>query len=73
MKQPFEAEIAAEVSKALYRVSEASDQLSLGRTKTYELIRRGLIRTVRIDSSVRIPAAAISEFVNALEARPAAP
>ena len=39
------------MSKHLYRVSEVSEQCSLGRTKTYDLINRGVIRAVRVDGA----------------------
>jgi excisionase family DNA binding protein len=57
------------MAKLLYRINEAADACSIGRTKTYELINRGLLRTVRIDGAVRIPAAALEEFVQTIEGR----
>jgi excisionase family DNA binding protein len=55
------------MNKMLYRVNEAAEVCSLGRTKTYELINRGLLRSVRIDGAVRVPLSAIEEFVRELE------
>jgi excisionase family DNA binding protein len=56
------------IMKLLYRVNEAAEACSIGRTKTYELINRGELRAVKIDGAVRIPASAIEEFVHRLEA-----
>jgi excisionase family DNA binding protein len=60
------------MTKYLYRVNEAAEACALGRTKTYELIRRGVLRSVRIDGAVRVPASAIEEFVQQLETDAAA-
>jgi len=51
----------------LYTVPAAARMLGLGRSKTYELIRSGRIRSVRIDGCRRIPRAALEEFVSELE------
>ena len=55
------------MQQVLYRVNEAAAALGLGRTKVYELIGRGSIRSVRIDNAVRVPTSAIEEFVRELE------
>ncbi|WP_289008524.1 helix-turn-helix domain-containing protein [uncultured Thermomonospora sp.] len=51
----------------LYTVPAAARLLGLGRSKTYELIRSGRIRSVRIDGCRRIPRAALEEFIAGLE------
>ena len=51
------------MKQVLCRVNEAAAALGLGRTKTYELIGRGSIRSVRIDNAVRVPVSAIEEFL----------
>jgi excisionase family DNA binding protein len=43
-----------ESTKLLLTVSEAAALLSLGRSKTYELVRAGVIPSVRITGSRRI-------------------
>lgn len=58
------------MTQLLYRVGDVAPLLGLGRTKTYQLISRGVIRSVRVDSALRIPASAIEEFVHTLEATP---
>lgn len=55
------------MNKLLYRVPEVAEMLGLGKTKTYSLVGRGVIRSVRIDAAVRVPGSAIQEFVDRLE------
>lgn len=47
----------------LLRVDEAARRLSLGRSKTYELVATGELPVVHIGRAVRIPAAALSDWV----------
>lgn len=54
------------VEKVLLTPEEAAAALSLGRTKVYELIRVGALRSVRIGKCRRVPAVALSEFVDRL-------
>lgn len=54
------------VEKVLLTPEEAAEALSLGRTKVYELIREGALRSVRIGKCRRVPAAALDEFVDRL-------
>lgn len=53
--------------KQLYRVSEAMEVLSLGRSVIYELMRSGRLRSVTEGRSRLIPASAIAEYVALLE------
>jgi excisionase family DNA binding protein len=41
--------------------------LGVGRTKVYELMRSGTLRSVKFDGLRRIPVAALAEFVAQLE------
>jgi excisionase family DNA binding protein len=41
---------------------------SIGRTKLYELIRSGELRSVRVGGARRVSATALAEFVAALDA-----
>ncbi len=50
-------------NKLLLTVPEAAARLSLGRTKFLELIYAGAIPRVYIGRSVRVPAAALEEWV----------
>lgn len=54
-------------NKALYRVSEAMELLSLSRSVIYELIRSDRLRTVKEGRSRLVPASAIAEYVELLE------
>jgi excisionase family DNA binding protein len=49
--------------KALLRIEEAADRLSLGRSKTYELVKAGVIPSVRVGRAVRVPVGALSEWI----------
>lgn len=52
--------------KLLLTVPEAATALAISRSKLYELIASGVIRSVRIDGSRRIPLDALTAYVNAL-------
>jgi excisionase family DNA binding protein len=47
----------------LLRVDEAAERLGLGRTKTYELVRSGVLPSLRLGRAVRIPVAALEAWV----------
>ena len=51
---------------------DAARALGIGRTKVYELMRSGALRSVRIDGLRRVPVAALAEFVKRLEREAAA-
>ena len=51
----------------LVRPEDAARVLGVGRTKVYELIRSGALRSVRVGGLRRIPATALNEFVTRLE------
>jgi len=53
-------------TKLLLTVSEAASLLSLGRSKTYELVRAGVIPSVRITGSRRIKVSDLLVYVAAL-------
>jgi excisionase family DNA binding protein len=54
------------VDKLLYRVPEAAEYLSLSRAKVYELIRAGMLPSVRIDGARRIKAEDLCAYVASL-------
>jgi excisionase family DNA binding protein len=47
----------------LLRPPEVAHQLGLGRSKVYQLMATGDLRTVHIGRAVRIPAAEVEAFV----------
>ena len=51
------------MEKLLLTAEEAADVLSLGRTKVFQLIGEGTLRSVRIGKCRRVPAEALREFV----------
>ncbi len=59
-------ESSAQVS-LLLTAEEAARALRVGRSKVYELMRSGVLRSVKIGGSRRISATALAEFVAALE------
>ncbi len=46
------------------RIAEAGQYLGLGRSKVYELIASGRLRSIKIDNARRIPVAAVAEFLD---------
>ena len=55
----------------LLTAEEAAMALRVGRSKIYELMRSGELRSVKLGGSRRISAAALTEYVAALESRAA--
>jgi excisionase family DNA binding protein len=55
-----------EATRLLFTVTEAASLLSLGRSKTYELVRAGVIPSVRITGSRRIKASDLKIYVSGL-------
>ena len=51
----------------LVRPEDAARVLGVGRTKVYELMRSGALRSVRVGGLRRIPVTALDEFVARLE------
>jgi excisionase family DNA binding protein len=53
--------------RLLLTTTEAAQRLGIGRTKLYELIASGAVRSVRIGRGRRIPATALADYVRDLE------
>ncbi len=51
----------------LLRPEDAARALGVGRTKVYELMRSGALRSVRVGGLRRVPVAALNEYVTRLE------
>ena len=64
---PHEQEGKA-VEPLLLKVEEAATLLGIRRSKFYELLQAGELPTVRIGRAVRIPNAAVRDYVQRLEA-----
>ncbi|HVB28015.1 MAG TPA: helix-turn-helix domain-containing protein [Mycobacteriales bacterium] len=54
------------MERLLLSPTEAAETLGIGRWKLYDLMRRGLLRSIKIGGCRRIPTSALSEFVAAL-------
>lgn len=52
------------MERVLLTVPEFMEATSLGRYQVYDLIRGGLLRTVKVGRSRRIPIAELREFVD---------
>ena len=57
----------------LLTAEHAAISLGICRTKVYELLRSGELESVRIGASRRIPAAALSHYVEGLRAKAKVP
>ena len=53
------------MEKILLKVHEAGEMLGLGRSKIYEMIAAGEIKTIRVGRAVRVPVASLREWAQA--------
>lgn len=56
--------MADKIFRMLYRVGETADVIGCSRAKTYELIARGEIPSIRVGGSIRVPVDQLREWVN---------
>jgi excisionase family DNA binding protein len=54
------------MERLLLTAEETADMLGIGRTKVYELMRLGLIESVKIHGCRRIPTEAVRDYVDQL-------
>jgi excisionase family DNA binding protein len=52
------------LTRLLLRPAEAAEILGLGRSKAYELIASGVLPSVRIGKSIRVPAESLRQWVS---------
>lgn len=52
------------MDKLLYRPTEVGDLIGVSRSRAYELIAAGTIPSIKIGSSVRVPAAALRAWID---------
>lgn len=58
--------------RLLYRPAEAADAIGVSRARAYELIASGVLPSIRIGGSIRVPVDARRQWIGAqLEARSA--
>jgi len=55
------------VEKLLLKPAEVSELTGMGKSKTYELIAAGVIPSVRIGKSVRVPADRLRRWIEELQ------
>jgi excisionase family DNA binding protein len=65
-RRPLNGAPTMEATRLLFTVTETASLLSLGRSKTYELVRAGVIPSVRITGSRRIKASDLKIYVAGL-------
>ena len=53
-----------ESNHEVYTVPELAAILKIGRNAAYDLVKSGKIHSIRIGKSIRIPHAALEEFLN---------
>lgn len=59
--------------RMLYRPTEAADAIGISRARAYELIAAGVIPSIRIGGSIRVPVDALRAWIGEqLDARRAA-
>ena len=56
--------MSRETSPLLYRVPEAADALGISRAKAYELISCNAIPHIKVGNSIRVPAAALRQWID---------
>lgn len=56
-------EIPELIGKRNLRITEAAQYLGLGRSKVYELIQSGRLKSIKLDTARRVPVWAIEEFL----------
>jgi excisionase family DNA binding protein len=61
------------MEKLLLRASEVSEATGMGKSKTYQLIAAGVIPSVRVGKSVRVPADRLRRWIEGLQRNEAAP
>ena len=62
------ATAATDAGQMLYRVSQVAQKLAISESKTWELLARHEIESVKIDGSRRVSQAALDTYVEQLHA-----
>jgi excisionase family DNA binding protein len=71
-KEPNVSRSIASVTPLLLTPEEAAEALRVGRSKVYDLIRSGRLRSVKVDGARRIPMTCLMAFVESLSSGDAA-
>jgi excisionase family DNA binding protein len=67
MTTPAEATETEVAELQLYTIEETATMLRLGRTKVFDLLRNGRLRSVQEGRARRIPPRAIADYIALLE------
>jgi len=62
-KRLARVETAPAVTRLLLRPAEVAAAIGMGRSKTYELIARGIIPSIRVDGAPRVPVEALRDWI----------
>jgi excisionase family DNA binding protein len=54
---------AQDTTRLLYRPAEAADAIGISRAKRYALIAAGVIPSVRVGQSIRVPVKALNDWI----------
>lgn len=65
---PSMTEVARQLEKRLFSVENVMQMCGIGRTKVYEEMDSGRLRSVKIGRRRMVSAAALDEFISELEA-----
>jgi excisionase family DNA binding protein len=52
------------VDRAFLKADEVAEVIGLGRSKTYQLVQQGIIPSVHIGKSRRVPAVALQRWID---------
>lgn len=52
------------VDKVLYKPTEVAEAIGVSRARAYDLIARGVIPSIRLGASIRVPVVQLREWVN---------
>ena len=55
---------AHDTTRLLYRPAEAADAIGISRAKIYALIAAGVIPSVRVGQSIRVPVKALVDWID---------
>jgi excisionase family DNA binding protein len=55
------------LARTLFTVEQAAEQLSIGRTTMFALIKSGQVATVKVGRLRRVPATALDDYVRRLQ------
>jgi excisionase family DNA binding protein len=56
--------MVATTERMMLRPAEAADAIGVSRSKAYQLIAEGVIPSVRVGGSVRVPVAALQQWID---------